>query len=581
MLKNRVLHVVLGTFGGLAGWVLAEVLADRLDARAVLFLAVLAVVGLGGALAMLAELGPRRAAVAAVVLAPPVAALAVWGAMRFATVPDFFNSGHALLALVVLGAVPMPFAVARAQGGRWGWFDYAALFTHAWNGVVRIASATAFAGVVWVVLLLSSVLLDLVGVTQLGEALRAPLTIWLLTGGALGLGLAVVAELADLLSPYLLLRLLRLLVPMVLAVVAVFVAVLPLRGLSELFGNISAAAVLMATAAGAVALISIAVDQGDDEAVSGWFLPECTRLLGVLVPILGGLAVWAVVQRVQQYGWTPGRVAAAAGSGVSLGYGVLYALAVLSGDRWMERIRRANLAMALVLIALAAVWQTPLLNAEALSVNSQMARLGAGQTSAEALPLWQMAHDWGLPGQGAIAALRTRAAEPGHAALALRLAALDGAQSRWQYELSSEAPDTTLERAAEVAVLPTGRTMPEGLWQALESSTRGLVLDGCARATPDGRPGCLLVLADLIEPWPGDEALFLFGSGPIALVGEAQGYRREGEGWRAAGDLRLMGNAPGVKATEAIDRLHTDGVRPVPAGVFALDIGGLQLLLRP
>ncbi|MBW6505845.1 MAG: DUF4153 domain-containing protein [Rhodobacteraceae bacterium] len=581
MLKNRVLHVLLGSLGGLAGWVLAEVLADRLDARAVLFLAVLGAVGLGGALVMLAELGPRRVAVAAVLLAPPVAALAVWGAMRFASVPEFVDSGHPLVALLVLGGMPIPFAMARLQAGRWGWLDYAALYTNALNAAMRIASAIAFAGAVWLVLLLSSVLLDLVGVTQLGEALRAPLTIWLLTGGALGLGLAVVAELADLLALYLLLRLLRFLLPVVLAVVAVFVAVLPLRGLSELFGNMSAAAVLMATAAGAVALISIAVDQDDDEAVSGWFLPECARLLAVLVPILGGLAVWAVVLRVQQYGWTPGRVAAAVGAGVSLGYGVFYALAVLSGDRWMERIRRANLAMALVLIALAALWLTPVLNAEALSVNSQMARFDAGQTGDEALPLWQMAHEWGLPGQGAIAKLRARAAAPGHAALAPRMAALDGAQSRREFERASEAPDATLGRANEVAVLPAGQTMSEGLWQALDSDTRASVLDGCARGTPAGHPGCLLVLADLVAPWPGDEALFLFGAGPITLAGEAQSYRREGDAWHQAGDLRLMGNAPGVNAAEAIDRLHAGGVQLVPAGISALDIGGLPLLLRP
>lgn len=579
MLRDRVLHVGLGTLGGLAGWVLTEVLADRLDERAVLFLAVLAVVGIGGALAMLAELGVRGAAAGAAALAPLVAALALWGSTRFTTPQDFFGSGHALLALVVLGAMPVPFLMARIQRGRWGWLDYAALFTHSWNAVVRLASAAAFAGVVWVVLLLSSVLLDLVGVTQLGEALREPLTIWLLTGGALGLGLAVVAELADLLSPYLLLRLLRLLVPVVLAVVAVFVVVLPMRGLGELFGNISAAAILMATSAGAVALISIAADQGDEEAVTGWFLPESARLLAVLVPILGALAVWAVAQRVQQYGWTPGRVGAAVGAGVSLGYGVLYALAVLSGDRWMERIRRANLAMALVLIALAALWLTPLLNAEAIAVKSQIARFEAGQSTAEELPLWQLAHDWGRPGQAAAADLRVRAA--GQEALAARFAALDGAKSRWQFELVSEAPDATLGRRAEVAVLPGGQAMPEALWQGLDSGLRAEVLEGCARATPEGHPGCLLVLADLVAAWPGDEALFLFGAGPVALAGAAQSYRQAADGWHAAGDLRLLGDAPGISAAAAIDRLHADGVKLVPSGVFALDIGGLPVLLRP
>ena len=581
MLKTRVFHVVLGLAGGFAGWLLAEVLVDRLEPRTVLALAVLAVVGLGGALAMLAEIGPVKALAAAAALAPPAAALAWWGAGRFATVEAFFETGFMLVALVVVATFPVPFLMARAAGGRWGWLDYAALFSLSWILVVRIASATAFAGVVWVVLLLSSVLLDLVGVTYLGEALRQPMVIWLLTAGALGLGLAVVAELADLLSPYLLLRLLRLLVPVVLAVVAVFVAVLPMRGLSELFGNISAAGVLMAAAAGSVALISISVDQGEDDAVTGWLMTESARMLAVLVPILGGLAVWAVVLRVGQYGWTPGRVAAATGAGISLAYGVFYALAVLSGERWMERIRRANLAMALALIAIAVAWLTPMFNAEAIAARSQLARVAAGTISAEDLPLWELAHDWGKPGQAALADVRAGAVAPGQDALAARLALLDASANRWQFEQSLQAPDATLARAGEVPVLPTGVPMPDGLWQVLERGDREAVLDGCARTTPGGHAGCLLVLADLVSVWPGDEAIFLFGSGSVALVGAAQSYRQDAGGWQAAGDLRLLGDAPGIGAAAAIDLLDADGIKLVPSGLMALDIGGLPVLLRP
>uniref|UniRef100_UPI00356A1102 hypothetical protein n=1 Tax=Phaeovulum sp. TaxID=2934796 RepID=UPI00356A1102 len=559
---------------------LAEVLADKVDERALLFLWVLVAVGFGGALTMLAELGLRATLVAAA-LATPVAGLALWGATRFASVEEYLASEHVLAALVVLAVMPMPFLMARLQGGRWGWLDYAALFTHSWNAVLRIGSAAAFAGVVWMVLLASSVLLDLVGVTYLGEALRQPLVIWLLTGGALGLGLAVVAELAERLSPYLLLRFLRLLLPVVLLVVVVFVAVLPLRGLSALFGNLSAGAVMMLAAATAVALISIAVDQGEDEAVTGWLLPEAARILAVLVPILGGLAVWAVVLRVGQYGWTPGRVAAAAGAGISFAFGALYALAVLGGDRWMERIRRANLAMAVVMIGLAALWLTPAINPEAIAARSQMARVAAGAMLPEDLPLWQLAHEWGHPGQAALAELRARADQPKQEVLAARLLALDTAPNRWQYEASFEAPDPTLARAAEVPVLPQGGTMPDALWRALDTDARAAVLETCTRTTPEGHPGCLLVLADLVAVWPGDEAVFLFGAGPVALPGAPQSYRQASDGWQEAGDLRLLGDAPGVAAAGAIDRLYADGVRLVPSGIFALDIGGLPVVLRP
>ena len=68
------------------------------------------------------------------------------------------------------------------------------------------------------------------------------------------LALAVVTELSDYVSPFLILRLLRLMLPPVLLVLAVFLLALPLRGLSGLFGGLSAAATLLAmVAAGATA----------------------------------------------------------------------------------------------------------------------------------------------------------------------------------------------------------------------------------------------------------------------------------------------------------------------------------------
>ena len=68
---------------------------------------------------------------------------------------------------------------------------------------------------------------------------------FVLTGLVLGLAIAVVNELSDYVSPYLILQLLRLLLPVLVVVMAVFIVALPFRGLSGLFGGLSAAATLM------------------------------------------------------------------------------------------------------------------------------------------------------------------------------------------------------------------------------------------------------------------------------------------------------------------------------------------------
>ena len=114
---------------------------------------------------------------------------------------------------------------------------------------------------------------------------------------------------------------------------------------------------------------------------------------------------------------------------LGLGYGGLYALAVLRGAGWMGRIRQANVWMALVLLAVSALWLSPVLNAEAISARSLEARYLSGAVPAERLDVDALA-DWGRAGAAARARLEELAREPGQEALAARLAAAPGRRRR-------------------------------------------------------------------------------------------------------------------------------------------------------
>lgn len=581
MLRNRALHVALGALAGLAGWVLAEILAEIAAARTVLGLATLGAAFFGVVLAMLTDVAPRRAIAAGAGVAGVTAALVVLGSLRFDDPQDFVAAGHGVLAELVLASLPVPFLMAVARGGRGAWADYPALFLHSWNIVVRYAAAALFVGVVWAVLILSGALLRLVGIEALANLLEEPLAIWLISGAALGLGLAVVGELSDLVSPYLMLRLLRLLLPVVLVVVLVFLAALPLRGLSGLFGNLSPGAMFMAMAAVAVGLIAIAVDQSEAEAVQGRLMQTMVRALALTVPVLAGLAVWAMALRVVQYGWTPGRVAAACGAGVSLGYGLAYALAVLRGARWMGHIRRANIGLALGLIVLAALWQTPLLNAQAIAAQSQQARYAEDRAMPEQMPLWELAHDWGRPGLAVLAELRDVAALPGQEALARRFAAMDQAPQRWEFDDPGRTPigaARAVGLAAALPVWPEGRSAPEGLLESLSAPEGQMVLEACARTTPAGNPGCLLLLADLVPQRDGDEAVIVLSSGGRTRGVVTLVFAREGAGWTTP-DSRSDGEGP--EAGRAIDLIRQEGVTLVPLGLSALQFGDRRIFLYP
>ncbi len=127
--------------------------------------------------------------------------------------------------------------------------------------------------------MLSGVLFELVGVTLIKDLLEIDAAAWAITGAVFGLALAVVNELSDFVSPFLILRLLRLLLPLVLGVLVVFLTALPFRGLTGLFGGMSSAATLLAMVAAAVTLISAAVDESDEDAVADGWMAHATRLL--------------------------------------------------------------------------------------------------------------------------------------------------------------------------------------------------------------------------------------------------------------------------------------------------------------
>ncbi|TKA94672.1 DUF4153 domain-containing protein, partial [Cereibacter changlensis] len=411
--RNMRQRLVMAGIGGLAGlslYLLLEVLSRHLlPDRAALGLTTFSTVFFAAWLAMAGPLRTGCAVVAALGLGLVVAALLSLTGLRFDRVEAIFDQPMTPLAVALLSSIPLPFFIALAGPG---WRDYPTLFTEAWTVVVRYAAAWLFVGVAWAVLLLSQALLSIVDIRVIEAIIDLDAAPWLITGVTLGLALAVVTELSDLVSPYLILRLLRLLLPLVLGVMALFIAALPFQGLSGLFGDLSVAATLLAMAAAAATLVTTAIDQTDAEAVEGVVMVRAAQGLALILPIPAALAGYAVWLRVAQYGWTPERLFAGLAAVLALAYGLIYALAVLRGAGWMERVRQGNILMALALLALSALWLTPLLNAERISARDQLARFDDGRTALPELDLYALGR-WGKPGAEALAQLQARAGEPG------------------------------------------------------------------------------------------------------------------------------------------------------------------------
>lgn len=451
----------------------------------------------GALLAMAGPLGLWRALPRALGLAVIAGGLVWLTGLRFATVDQFFQTPLPSLAGLVVATLPVPFLVAA---GKSRWNDYPVLFLEAWSIALRLTAALTFTGLVWLVIFLSDQVLQIVGITVIDRLIGHELAVMMISGAALGLGMAVIQDLTEVASPYVLLRLFRLFLPVVLAVMAIFLVALPIRGIEGLTGGLSPAMLLLVMVGAGITLTSIVVDQSDAEAVQNPVLIRSAQAMSLILPVFAGLALWAIWLRVGQHGWTPGRVFFALLGGLGLGYGLIYAQAVLRGPGWMERIRQGNLVMVLVGIGLAALWLTPVLNAERISADNQLARFLDGRLTADALDPYAIGK-WGKPGELVLDKFAALAKEPGQEALARRLA---GETT----ELMPDRAALVADLAAVLALQPATATgTRDTLLPAVDDYQLQDWLQVCSQPLPDGQARCLMVVADLLPAIPGEEAM--------------------------------------------------------------------------
>lgn len=578
VMQNRVVMAAVGALAGVSLYALADLLQqDILPERVAFALAVFAGVFFTAVLAMAGPLRVMQAGMGALGVAVLVAVLLSWAGLRFAAVEGLLNGPMHAMAGFAVAALPLPFIIAWHGAGL---RDYPTLFTATWGIIVRTGAAVVFTGLVWGIIALSNVLLGIVGLRVIDTLLDIDVVPWLITGVTFGIALAVVEELRDYVSPRLILRLVRLLVPVVLVVMVVFCVALPVQGFSGVFNSLSAAATLLTMVGAGAALVSTAIDRDDAEATQSAPLAWATRALAVILPVPAGLGAYAVWLRVGQYGWTPERVFAALAALMAVGYAVFYCGAVLRRGAWMARVRQVNIGMAVGVFALSVLWLTPVLNAERIAAGSQVARLTAGTLTAENVEPYDY-QDWGLAGADLLEALRIKSEEPGQEALASRLLGTAAPPPR------AEVTDADI-RAALVEFMPlqptTAGAARDRLFSAVETSELGVWLDACRVALPSGKPGCVMIVADLLPNVPGDEV----------VVGQYYSY--DGSSGYANYELLYIGGgrlnrsamappilAPNVSLDDATVMTALQITRPVikPVPLNMIDGAGFRVMVSP
>lgn len=367
------------------------------------------------------SLGPLpigRAFLAALVTGGFASVMGFWAGFRFeqsGVQQGLLNHGDLFVVpYLAFIALTIPLAIAFGRD-RKRWNDHAVLYDIVVRSGLKLLLAVFFVGLFWALFFLSNLLLEIVGFSIWDLIGKTGLIFAILSYTCAGLAFAVAEEMPGVIDLMLrlLVRLLMLFVPIVTLVVLFFLQSVLFQGLDNVFSQLSAASVMLAVAGGALLLVAFVLGR-DDETEQISILTEWTsRLLLLALPLIAGIAIYALWLRVGEYGWTPSRLQAVCLAGFVTVWAFGAAGSVLFGGVfWRQQVRSVNVAALVVMVGLIATWFSPVLNAQRIATNSQVDRLLDGRADLTAFKFGPLQQDWGLAGTEGLVHIRAAEGDP-------------------------------------------------------------------------------------------------------------------------------------------------------------------------
>lgn len=447
---------------------------------------------------------------------------------------------HAYGLVALLGSQPLPYTdsgprslatlITAASGfmllpliqaldpSRPGW-DYPAVFRAAWRNTVKLALAGGLALAVWLLFWAASAMFGMIGIAAVGQVVKS--TRFVLGVMPLVLAVCLVGvhrrpQLADTLQRSWL-TLTAWLLPLVALVGIAFVLALAARLTLDLQAGALSAGALIAFSALWIKLINSAWQDSPQAPPFGPRLRAVLRVAAVGLLPLALVALYGLVVRIEQYGWTVPRVWGLYAAILLTLYALGYAWAALAARRFHTILGGTNIVAAFCALIVLALVSTPLLSPERIEINSQVQRLIDGHVPPEDFSYLSAANDGGEYGRQAMHKLAAGAAQAQSPRIAVAAAdALKGKYYDWGPRKSSLA--ASLIKPDSLQVYPAGSPVPDAWWRyAAEQSP--FDLDRCVNAeqaaaaspTDPALQGarCWLIHADITGPGANDLVLYV------------------------------------------------------------------------
>lgn len=297
-----------------------------------------------------------------------------FGEFRLGTLSFVFGASITLACFKALMYIQQ-----RAAGAT---LSYAVLFTYSWRNFLTLALALIFVLAFWLILMLWAQLFRVIEIEFFYELFRMDWFLYPVLGFAHGLGVIIFRNLTHVIDSItrLLHGLIKLLLPLVVFVAAIFMLSLPIAGLDGLWATGQGTSLLLWLLA-MILFFANAVYQDGRESHPYPNLIHRAIYIGILItPVISGLSFYGLWLRVDQYGLTVARCWAFVVWLILTLFAVGYTQGIVRRrDHWTGELARVNTVMGLVVLTFMLVANSPLLDFRKISLASQVARVEAGE----------------------------------------------------------------------------------------------------------------------------------------------------------------------------------------------------------
>ncbi|WP_166108882.1 DUF4153 domain-containing protein [Pseudoalteromonas sp. Z9A5] len=289
--------------------------------------------------------------------------------------------------------------------------SYSSLFKLSWRNFIIFAECWLFVLIFWGILNLGAALFDILDINFFSELLRNE-WFWIPTLTlAFAFASVIFRKLLNVEDniAFLLQTLIKFLLPVLSVISLSFLATLPFTGLSKLWETGSGSLLVMWLQV--LTLFFVNTVYKDESSVRPYhlILHRLVFISVALLPVYSVISAYGIYQRIEQHGLTVDRCWGILIWFLLACFSFSYLVGIIAKrDNWLEPLSKINIVMGwVVLVSMLAV-NSPLLNFQSLSAQSQIGRLDDGKVTIEEFDYYYFEHSLGRQGYLAMQLLKQK-----------------------------------------------------------------------------------------------------------------------------------------------------------------------------